>query len=361
MNPAPANRQYYPALDGLRGLAILLVIIYHNFGFINYFFFGWLGVDLFFVLSGFLITDILLNSAGKPHYLKNFYTRRLLRIFPLYYLALLLFIYIIPSLTTSFQAGYYRENQVWMWTYLQNWLYIFKPAGETTGLHHLWSLAVEEQFYLIWPLIILLLKKPGRLLIFISLILLAVIGLRIWIWNSQITNLAYFNLYTFSRIDGLCIGAMVALLQRINPGFLSKNTYIVVFCFAAANFAFYFFNRRYAFSFPYLAIAGYTTFAMTFGLLVNEAVTNGTKLITTVFSWPVLRFFGKISYGLYVFHWPLYLILNPVLFQLINIPGNNTLTSFISSLLSTGIALGISLLSFHYFEQPFLKLKQRFS
>ena len=112
---------------------------------------------------------------------------------------------------------------------------------------------------------------------------------------------------------------MVALLQRINPGFLSKNTFIVVFCFAAANFAFYFFNRRYAFSFPYLAIAGYTTFAMTFGLLVNEAVTNG------------------------------------------NIPGNNTLTSFISSLLSTTIALGISLLSFHYFEQPFLKLKQRFS
>lgn len=361
MNPAPAQRQYYPALDGLRGLAILLVIVYHNFGFINYFFFGWLGVDLFFVLSGFLITDILLNTAGQPHFLKNFYTRRLLRIFPLYYLALLLFMYLIPALTHAFPADYYRENQFWMWTYLQNWLYIFKPAGDTTGLHHLWSLAVEEQFYLLWPLVILLLRKPGRLLLFISGVLLAVIGLRIWIWNSAITNLAYFNLYTFSRIDGLCIGTMIALLQRINPGFLSKNTSIVVFSFALANFAFYFINRNYAFSFPYLAIAGYTTFAMTFGLLVNEAVTNGTRLITRIFSWSVLRFFGKISYGLYVFHWPVYLLLNPVLNQLITIPGNYTLTHFLSAMLSTGIAIGISLLSFHFFEQPFLKLKQRFN
>jgi len=361
MNPAPAHRQYYPALDGLRGLAILLVIVYHNFGFINYFFFGWLGVDLFFVLSGFLITDILLNTAGRPDYLRNFYTRRLLRIFPLYYLALLLFMYIIPALTHSFPAGYYRENQCWMWTYLQNWLYIFKPAGETTGLHHLWSLAVEEQFYLLWPLIIILLKKPRRLLLFISLVLLAVIGLRLWIWNSQLANLAYFNLYTFSRIDGLCIGCMIALLQRINPGFLTKNTYIVVFFFAVANFAFFFINRHYAFSFPYLAIAGYTTFAMTFGLLVNEAVTNETRLITIIFNWPVLRFFGKISYGLYVFHWPIYLMLTPVLYQLINTPGNMKLTQFICSLLATGIAIGVSLLSYHYYESYFLRLKNKLS
>ena len=80
-----AGRQYFPALDGLRGLAILLVVIYHNFGFINkYFFFGWLGVDLFFVLSGFLITDILLKSPGSKNYLRNFYFRRILRIFPLF-------------------------------------------------------------------------------------------------------------------------------------------------------------------------------------------------------------------------------------------------------------------------------------
>ena len=87
---ATSNRPYYPALDGLRGIAILLVVIYHNFGFISQSNFGWLGVDLFFVLSGFLITDILLRTIGKPGFLREFYMRRVLRIFPLYYLSLVI-------------------------------------------------------------------------------------------------------------------------------------------------------------------------------------------------------------------------------------------------------------------------------
>lgn len=366
MNPAnqqpailPEGRQYYPALDGLRGLAILLVVVYHNFGFINVFFFGWLGVDLFFVLSGFLITDILLKTRGTTGFLKNFYTRRILRIFPLYYLSLLLFLYIIPAFVADFDVKYYQDHQVWLYTYLQNWIYTFQNPGQTNTLNHLWSLAVEEQFYLLWPLAVLLLKNPKHLLILISLALVAVLGLRLWAWMTQVADLAYFNLFTFTRVDGICIGCMIALLQRINPGLLKKyNTAIVLF-FAVMNFAFFFVNRRYGFAFPYLALAGYTTFAMIFGLLVNEAVTGKSRLVHTIFNIPLLKFFGRISYGFYMFHWPVYLLLSPLLSNWLASMGSGARQQFLVSLVATLAAIAISWLSFRYFERYFLRLKDK--
>lgn len=355
-----AGRQYHPALDGIRGFAILLVVVYHNFGFINYFFFGWLGVDLFFVLSGFLITDILLKTLGTKNYLRNFYVRRVLRIFPLYYLCLILFLLIIPRITTRFDVQYYTDNQIWIWAYLQNWLYIFKDPGQYNALNHLWSLAVEEQFYLLWPIVILFLRKPKYLLITISLLLIGVLGLRLWIWNNQVADLAYFNLYTFTRIDGICIGSMIALLQRINPQFLKNYTPAIVLFFAASNFIFFFINRSYQFSFPYLALVGYTTFAMIFGLLVNEAVTKETKLITQIFTNPVLRFFGKISYGFYIFHWPVFLLLSPALFSFGSKYFDGTALSIAVSISATITAVIFSWVSYRYFEKYFLTLKDKF-
>lgn len=337
------------------------MVVYHNFGFINYFFFGWLGVDLFFVLSGFLITDILLKTVNQPGYLSNFYKRRILRIFPLYYLFVILALFVIPALNSGFDINYYYDNQVWIWTYLQNWLYIFKPHDGTNAMHHLWSLAVEEQFYLFWPLIILLLKKPWRLLIFISLALAAVLGLRLWIWMNQVADLAYFNLYTFSRVDGICIGCIVALLLHINPGFLKKYTPWIVLFFALMNFAFYFVNRSHEFGFPYLALAGYTTFAMIFGLLVHETVTGGTPLLTKIFSFAPLRFFGRISYGFYMFHWPVYLLISPWLYQLFAPGLGGQALQFTVSILATLAAILLSWLSFRYFESYFLNLKDRWA
>lgn len=355
------GRQYFPALDGLRGLAILLVVIYHNFGFIEkYFFFGWLGVDLFFVLSGFLITDILLKQSDCKNFLKKFYVRRILRIFPLYYLCLILFLVLLPNLNTTLNLKYYTDNQSWIWAYLQNWLYIFKPPADTNSLNHLWSLAVEEQFYLLWPLAILLLRKPKYLLIFVSLLLITVLGLRLWIWVNHVADLAYYNLYTFTRIDGICIGSMVALLLKINPGFLKRYTSTIVLFFAVLNFTFFFVNKYYHFSFPYLALAGYTTFAMIFGLLVNEAVTRGTKLINIIFSIPLLKFLGRISYGLYMFHWPVYLLISPYLLSWIQQYTSGWPTHFGVSVIATLAAIAISWFSFSYFERYFLKLKDRF-
>lgn len=361
MNAPTLHRQYYPALDGLRGLAILLVVIYHNFGFLHYFFFGWLGVDLFFVLSGFLITDILLKTVNHPHYLRNFYMRRVLRIFPLYYLSLLLFLIILPAFIRHFDVHYYQENQVWLWTYLQNWLYIFKNPGYSNALNHYWSLAVEEQFYLVWPLVILLLKKHQRLLAMLALLLVAVILLRLWIWNNKVADLAYFNLYTFTRIDGLCMGSMLALLQRISPRFLKNYMPVLVLAFAGLNFIFYFINRNNQFSFPYLALTGYSTFAMIFVLLLNETISGETTLINRLFSWTPLRFMGRISYGLYIFHWPVHMLLAPAAGKLLSGLFTGTNLSIATALITTATAILISWLSFRFVESWFLKMKDRFA
>jgi peptidoglycan/LPS O-acetylase OafA/YrhL len=363
MNRASTNRHYYPALDGLRGLAILLVLFVHNFGFINYFFFGWLGVDLFFVLSGFLITDVLLNSLDSPHFLRNFYVRRVLRIFPLFYLLLIICLLILPSIRSlPLQANYYTENQFWLWTYLQNWLFVFREPYGDQVLLHTWSLAVEEQFYLVWPLIILLVRKPRLLLVLVLLLLLVIVIARYIVWTYKIEDLSYASLYTFTRIDGLCIGAALALLLRVKPEFLKKNTFFIVLLMSAVNFAFYFINDRRGFTLPYLAFVGYTTFAVLFGILVYEAVTRGSKLIEWLFNNRFMKFFGRISYGLYVFHWPI----NILLYEHIKryaVEKNFGLrgAEIVSAICVSGIAIALSVLSYYYFERPFLKLKERFT
>lgn len=340
----------------------MLVVFYHNFGFINYFFFGWLGVDLFFVLSGFLITDILLRTKNSPHYLRNFYVRRVLRIFPLYYSILVIFFILFPLLKFHLQdTNFYIQHQAWFWTYTQNWLFILHPPPRSVlALTHFWSLAVEEQFYLLWPFVILLFKKPKGLIYLLMILLLGVISLRFILWEFKIENLAYFNLYTFSRIDGICIGSLLAVLRTVNYKAINRYFTIIVLGLAALNFVFYFFNKRNQFSYPYLAIAGYTTFAIIFGLLVNEGVEKEKTFINTVLSFRPLRFFGTISYGLYVFHWPLYMMLAPGLsnWSAGNLRFMNP--SIVASIVATLLAILVAWLSFHFFEKRFLLLKKRF-
>lgn len=364
MTAVNATRSYYPALDGLRGVAILLVIFLHNFDFTNYFFFGWLGVDLFFVLSGFLITETLLKTVDKPNFLRNFYVRRILRIFPLYYLILIICLLILPLIKSlHFDFSYYTNNQFWLWTYLQNWLYSFREPYGDKILLHTWSLAVEEQFYLIWPITVLLIRKPKALLIVAITILLFAGFARYAVWSYQAEDLAYSSLYTFTRIDGLCIGSMLALLMCINPDFLRKYTALVVLLMAAINFGFYFINNRRSFTLPYLAFVGYTTFAVLFGILVYEAVMGKSKLIMFLLNNRFLKFFGKISYGLYVYHWPVYILFYVFLRNLMvaeNLAAYPT-AELTSSIIVTIISILISMISYNYFEKPFLKLKGRFS
>jgi peptidoglycan/LPS O-acetylase OafA/YrhL len=365
MNLPVEPRTQYPALDGLRGIACLIVVFTHNFGFTKYFFFGWIGVDLFFVISGFLITQILLQTRDEPHYLRNFYVRRILRIFPLYYLVLIFFFLVAPRINNfPLDMSYYTSNQWWFWTYLQNWFLIFKSPGNTTRvIQHFWSLAVEEQFYLIWPWVVLLVKKPKYLLALAGVLLLAVIATRFTLWNLKIRDLNYEGLYTFTRIDGICVGSMLAILRYKRSAFLDKYFTSMVLLLAGFNFLFYFFNKPYRFTYPYLAIVGYTTFAVLFALLVQEAVQKENKILNLILGNSLLRFFGKISYSFYVFHWPVYLIFFESLYRWV--AGHSSLSAFnvtiVTSVLLTLAGLIMSVFSYYGFERHFLKLKKAFN
>jgi peptidoglycan/LPS O-acetylase OafA/YrhL len=222
MTASKAPREYFPALDGLRGIAIILVLIAHNFYFIwGAKFVGAYGVDLFFALSGFLITNILLQLRWQPHSLKSFYKRRILRIFPVYYLVLVIFFVCAPFSNNSVIAGNYEYNaDNWLWVsfHLNNFLGWFRP--ELPRLHffpHFWSLSLEEQFYLFWPFIILYIKSEKTLLkVILSLFALATAS-RLIIWAS-VANSNFFFYYTDNiRLDCLFAGSILAVLRLVNP------------------------------------------------------------------------------------------------------------------------------------------------
>jgi peptidoglycan/LPS O-acetylase OafA/YrhL len=227
-------------------------------------------------------------------------------------------------------------------------------------LNHFWSLAVEEQFYLVWPFIILWIKKPKKLLIFIIAILTLLLIARSIVWMFRFPNLNHTTLYTFTRIDGICIGCIIALLHNIHFDFLRKNTAAIVVGLAILNFGFYFLNRLG--DYPYLAFVGYTTFAAMLGLLIHEGVTGDSKIVNVIFNQPFLKFFGIISYGLYVFHWPIYVMTQPGLnsFFLEDLNASEQMSRIGTSFLATIFAIGISVISYYGYEMRFLKLKERF-
>ena len=365
MNNETPLRSHYPGLDGLRGIAILLVILYHNFSFLPFLNYGWLGVDLFFVLSGFLITEILLSTRNTKNYFRNFYSRRILRIFPLYYLCLVIVILLFPLFKNfPYQLSFYHDNQLWFWFYLQNWMLIFKEWNDSAILlNHFWSLAVEEQFYIIWPFLVLIIRKPRHLLFITFSLLLIVILSRLYIWFRREDFPSYGNLFLFTRVDGILIGAMLALLKKINYNFLKKYAFVVTFCLALVNFSFYFINQTQGFTFPYWAIVGYSTFSVIFAMLAFETIDLENKVLSYIMSIRLLRFTGRISYGFYVFHWPVYVLLYSYIYNIIeknvSLSGNGLL--IFTSVILTLIAFLLSIISYYGYERYFLKMKKAFN
>ncbi len=211
------SRGWMPPLDGLRGLAILMVMLFHYGTALNSHSFpqhvvmfgcelGWTGVDLFFVLSGFLITGILLDSRDADNYFSSFYCRRVLRIFPAYYLSLLIVFFLYPVFMPGYEhAGPPPQERIWYFAYAQNWIGLLVDGGRQRMIGHYWSLGIEEQFYLIWPWIVYksTTKRIGQIAIGASVVALA---LRFTLLALHVSpEIIYRN--TFTRMDALLIGA----------------------------------------------------------------------------------------------------------------------------------------------------------
>ena len=354
---------YYPALDGLRGVAILLVVLHHNFDFIPYLSYGWIGVDLFFVLSGFLITEILLGTREQKGFLKNFYVRRALRILPLYYLIVILFFLIVPFCAKlAPQWSYYSAHPVFVWTNTQNWLYIVhKMSASYLLLNHFWSLSLEEQFYLFWPVLILLMKSKKLLIGFLFVLLLAGIALRFWAWRTGGTEYWVFQLQEKTRIDGLALGCILALWRSGNFRRFTKNVvgfFIVILIVHLSVFAF---TRIYQQSTPHFSFLGYTTIAACFSLLLLFALDSKSRLKTLLLENRWMIWIGKISYGLYVYHWIILALARLYFTNLLLQKGLSYNSVYITlSVSALPPAIAVSWISYEFFEKKILALKTRF-
>lgn len=347
MKAEPQKLTYYRSLDGVRGIAALMIMFLHfmpnydrNINPVLFFFkkasiVGQCGVPLFFVLSGYLISRILINTKYDKNYFSSFYFKRSLRIFPLYYLFLTICFLVIPF----FNHEIISWGLCWPYVfYLQNIFMTFN--WKSADIPHLWSLAVEEQFYLIWPLIIYFTSLRSLKIVITGIIIFAIACRIIMVYNG--IGVYYF---TFATFDALAIGAFLALNEYRK--WLTKRAVITVTIVLLVLLISIF---------PFLTGSGLpilqyfkNTAISLFCASVIWVCINLKNHLTRFFELPFFVFTGKISYGLYVFH-PLVFNIVGKTFHLSNFPLSITL-SFLS-------AYGVATFSYYFFESWFLRLKK---
>lgn len=346
-------KNYYPLIDGLRGIAILFVLIEHFATIIgSKFSLGFYGVELFFVISGYLITSILINSKyGFYKSYKNFIGRRILRIFPIYYLT----IFILYSLQHQETTNYL----IYLVTYTYNyaWLYYNIPINSIT---HFWSLAVEEQFYIFWPFIILAFRKYNSILIFTVTIIIT-IGYIIFYSNIPLWHNKFDSISILTKMATLALGGLTALLKRsISNTKLYKSKYTEITLITLLPITLYF-------RFPYFElVAGILS-----SFFVLKASNNDfNSLLTKLLQNKLLFGFGIVSYGIYVYHLPIAHYFTPYIFDpLWNLIPFEEFGIFekirwhswvIKLPLFSVLSFVIAKVSFNFIEKPILKLKDQF-
>jgi peptidoglycan/LPS O-acetylase OafA/YrhL len=361
------RRKHFASLDGLRGLAILAVVAYHYFPHRGTGWFGylasasWAGVDLFFVLSGFLITGILFDTLNTKNFYKNFYMRRVLRLFPVY----LVFMCVVLLIARGTVPHLWAVALSYL-LYAPNLVRLFDPGIFTVGsvqTGHLWSLAVEEQFYLIWPWIIVSLGSRRRILRFCIYGSIATLALRLILIHVVPASGSFFYIELPTRADSLLIGAAVAMIFR-DPELRSKVRlrYVRIAGLAAAAgfLALGLSIHTFFWQTPPISTWGFSLTAIASAALVFLAMTPGTWT-SRIFSNSVLRLYGRYSYGLYLIHFAPKYYYDEVFLPAIS---NRVHPAWLAGTIGFAIVLAAStaaaVLSFHIIEMPFLKMKKRF-
>jgi peptidoglycan/LPS O-acetylase OafA/YrhL len=369
---------YVPALDGLRGVAILMVMLRHFYNealikdgypiigpiITKLALAGNYGVELFFVISGFLITQILLDSKNNPHYFRNFYVRRFLRIFPLYYGVLFLIFFVLPFVVTFDPAAKdIASRQIWLWTYLANapWSGGGWDSSSLFRLGHLWFICVVLHYYIIWPLVVY--KYETRTLIRICLTGM-VVCLLIRLFHAVAGGPELFTWSSITKFDGLLWGSFLAAGLKVESVSDLINKYAPKVAWVAGLFFFIliFVPRRYMWD-P----TGYwwtimeTISVLFFGGVLILALRQAGALPALMKN-KLLVTFGKYSYGLFVIHnicLPLFQWLFKPL-ELSKTLGSPFGAQIIFCVLSITASFLLAFASWHLYEKHFIKLKKIF-
>jgi peptidoglycan/LPS O-acetylase OafA/YrhL len=346
-------------LDGIRAFAILPVLLTHlapessehAWEFAR---FGWVGVDIFFVLSGFLITGILLKAKTSTTYYRNFYARRILRIWPVYFTILFLVLGVIPLV----RPNTHDHPEIGFWAFalfVQN-LFPLGKLGRALG--PTWSLGVEEQFYLIWPFVVARFTSKGlfRLLVLAIAVSPLIRMLVVRIGGDPM----YAYTATFCRLDGLAAGAALSItltegwlshpmMKRISSFLMLVSLPLIIIYFSGQSGVGL--DSPWIFS----LLAAFATATVSFALL------PGASYLKTVLNLRPLQFIGKISYGLYLWHTLVYLFLEKsFLYRVLRFQHHRSLSMFAVGTLEVAAAICVATASWYLLEQPCLRFKERF-
>ena len=386
-NTSTLHEKHYPALDGLRGIAALMVVAYHSassYWLTNTFdkaylratSFLWVGVDLFFILSGFLITNILLDTKQSSTYFRTFYLRRFLRIFPLYYAFLVAIYIVVPALGVKLPRNL-ADVQIWQWTYTSN-IYVGFHGWPNENINHLWTLAIEEQFYLLWPLVLFFLQRNYLKISVIALFLFLPFLRASCLALGLSTNFIYT--FTFCHMDGLLLGAILSLLVHeglletfktmVISRFIRHFDWAITFIVAALGLLYCLVLRNDQFKFNILTwpwygqCIGVSLISLPLAYTVLRSISSDQNFLKRALSIPLLRSVGKYSYALYLLHMPVCYFVGayfPVPHFLLSLPKEwSFLHSIYLIVMQFSLSIVAAILSWHILEKHFLKLKRYF-